>query len=169
MRILVVIILLSQVVFVFSQVPLEELRTCQQNVLDDSDYAEDLLLRIEGLNPKSNLEKGYWGLIESMMAEHTYNPMKKLSYFNNGKSKLEGAIEADSKSVELRYLRLGMQVNIPSFLGYKDNIEEDKIWILNHLNDQKNQIGTLYLKIIEFLLQSDICTQSEKETLEKLI
>jgi hypothetical protein len=34
-------------------------------------------------------------------------------------------------NAELRFLRLGIQNNAPSFLGYNDSIEPDKIFLIN--------------------------------------
>ncbi len=151
-----------------AQVPIEELRDCQEKVKDDSDYAENLLKRLKEVQTPTTLQEGYHGLVEAMMAEHAFNPMKKLSYFNNGKDRLENAIKKKNGSVELRYLRLGIQLNVPSILGYSDSIEKDKAYILSNLSAQKQDLGSLYPKIIDFMIDSDLCSESEIETLRKL-
>lgn len=153
---------------VFSQVPLEELRDCQEKVKDDEDYAENLIKRLKAIQNLSTLQEGYLGLVEAMMAEHAFNPMKKLSYFNNGKDRLESAIKKKNGSVELRYLRLGIQLNVPSILGYSDSIDKDKGYILNNISAQKQDLGTLHPKIIDFMIDSGLCSDSEIKALKKL-
>lgn len=153
---------------VFSQAPLEELRECQEKVKNDSDYAENLLKRLKELQKPTTLQEGYHGLVEAMMAEHVFNPMKKLSYFNNGKDRLENAIKKKNGSVELRYLRLGIQLNVPSLLGYSDSIENDKDYILTNISAQKDDLGMLYSKIINFMIDSGRCSESEVKALKKL-
>lgn len=70
------------------------------------------------------------------MANHVFNPVTKLRYFNNGKSILENAIAKAPANTELRYLRLTIQLNAPSFLGYNKMIEADKMFL------QKNVTAT---------------------------
>jgi len=47
---------------------------------------------------------------------------------------LEATIAAHPDEVELRYIRLCIQYYIPSILGYKGNIEDDKVFIVEHLH-----------------------------------
>lgn len=50
---------------------------------------------------------------------------KKLNLFKEGSKKLESAISKDINNTEYRFLRLMIQENAPSILGYKNNIKED--------------------------------------------
>src|SRR5688500_15858229 len=78
---------------------------------------------------------GYRGMAEMVMAKHSYNPLAKLTCFKNGKVLLEKAIKLDNQNTELRFLRLSIQTNAPSFLGYNENTEEDKEMILKYFSD----------------------------------
>jgi hypothetical protein len=73
----------------------------------------------------SPLTKAYKGLSETMMAQYAFMPTSKLRYFNNGKYKIESAIKAEPSNPELRYIRLMVQLNAPSLLGYNDKISDD--------------------------------------------
>lgn len=68
------------------------------------------------------------------LANHTYWPLQKLNYFNEGKEKLEAAIKRDPYNVEIRFIRYSIQKNAPSFLGYYSKIESDKKYILSNLH-----------------------------------
>ncbi|MFD1770028.1 hypothetical protein [Sphingobacterium suaedae] len=81
----------------------------------------------------SPVERGYEAAYHMFMAKHISNPFKKMSYFKSGKQMLEKEIAANPSNVELRYIRLCIQYYIPSYLGYKDNIEEDKDFLVNNL------------------------------------
>lgn len=63
---------------------------------------------------------------------------------------LEKAIQFDQKNIELRFLRYTFQTNVPSFLNYNDNKENDRVFLLqslNRLNDLKlKNIISNYLK-----------------------
>lgn len=91
---------------------------------------------------KNSVEKGYEAAFHMFMAKHTGNPIKKMSYFNGGKKMLEKQIKIDPNNVELRFIRLCIQYYIPTYLGYRDNIEQDKDFLVSNLyklNDEKTK------------------------------
>jgi hypothetical protein len=98
------------------------------------------------------------------MANHVFNPFSKLSYFNKGKNMMEKAIAAASKNVELRFLRFAAQTKIPSFLGYKEDIKNDKKFLLNSLAS----VDDIELEklIVTFLKESDYVTEKEKNNIK---
>jgi hypothetical protein len=101
----------------------------------------ELIELLEPYNDKSNaLYLGYRASATMLMAKHLINPFSKLSYFKKGKLMLEKAIEFDRKNVELRFLRYTIQTNVPSFLNYSGDKENDRMFLLQslqRLNDQK--------------------------------
>ncbi|WP_435137059.1 hypothetical protein [Formosa sp. A9] len=66
-------------------------------------------------------------------AEFTSWPLKKISYFKEGKNMLEDFILKHPKHLEARYVRVLTQHSIPKFLGYSSNIDEDLQFINTHL------------------------------------
>lgn len=153
----------------YSQVTLSELRTSLEKVKDNEDYAFDIYGRLESRGNHTTIFSGYYGIIEATLAEHSFNPIKKLSYFNNGKDRLEKAIANDNLNVELRYLRLIIQLNVPDLLGYSDDIEIDKNHIILNIENQKESLGQSFSSIIEFLLNLDSCTESQKKKLNVML
>lgn len=153
----------------YSQVTLSELRTSLEKVKNDEDYAFNLYERLESRSDYTNVINGYYGIIEATLAEHSYNPLKKLSYFNGGKDRLEKAIANDNLNVELRYLRLIIQLNVPSLLGYSDKIEIDKNQIILNIENQKESLGQSFGHIIEFLLELEISSESQKKKLKLML
>lgn len=95
------------------------------------------------------LAQGYKGIAYLMMARQAWNPVSKWSYFNKGKHTLEKAIKADPNNTELRYLRFSVQTNLPSFLRYSGNIEEDEQFIRTHL--QQLQDDDLKMRVQAYL------------------
>jgi hypothetical protein len=54
---------------------------------------------------------------------------------DKGKKRINEAVMTDPDNVEIRLVRLSVQIKSPSFLGYKSNIDEDKKFIrANHKN-----------------------------------
>ena len=73
--------------------------------------------------------KAYVISLEMKQAEYKLSPFLKLSIFKNGKKELEELILMYPENVDLRYIRLVIQENVPSILNYKANIIEDKIFL----------------------------------------
>lgn len=103
----------------------------------------DCLKLIEILTPyneKNNpLFFGYKGGATIIMAKYVSNPFSKISNFRKGRNMLEKAIAMDRTNSELIFLRFAIQTNIPSFLGYSNDIQEDKKHLQNslpHLQDK---------------------------------
>ncbi len=113
------------------------------------------------LDIDKNTLAGYSGMSWMIKANHAFNPYNKLSYFFKGKDLLNGAIEADPKNVELRFLRYCVQTNAPGFLAYSGNISSDKNVIITGYS----AITDIDLKkrIKEYMLNSKDCTATEKK------
>ncbi|MBC7695670.1 MAG: hypothetical protein H7141_09520 [Burkholderiales bacterium] len=108
-----------------------EIRSLFYRATKSPTSADSLQLLLFKTSTKNPLIIGYQGMSQMMLCLHTYNPYTKLSYFHKGKTLLENAINNDPKNIELRFLRLTVQLNTPSVLMYKTNIEEDKRTIFN--------------------------------------
>lgn len=101
-----------------------------------------------------------------MYAKYLLNPLDKLSSFSKGKSLLEKCVHKEPKSLEIRFLRLAMQSKSPSFLGYSDEIEKDKVFIVKHFKSVDDEELKSLMKA--FLVKADILSASEKKTIENL-
>lgn len=123
---------------------IEDVRALFYKAESSQKVCVELIELLEPYNDKNNaLFLGYRGSANMMMAKHLINPFSKLSYFKKGKLMLEKAIQFDQKNVELRFLRYTIQTNVPSFLNYSDNKENDRVFLLqslNRMNDQKLKI-----------------------------
>ena len=82
------------------------------------------ILEIPASGPSEQTIKAYQAVSKTMMAEFVTSPFSKLGYFKKGKNQLESII-ASNKSFETIYLRLLIQLNVPSILGYYSQIESD--------------------------------------------
>ncbi len=80
------------------------------------------------------------------MAKHVGNPMSKYSYFNKGKKHLENAIKKDPDNVEMRFMRYISQDKTPSILGYKEQMEADKKFVLKELKNIKDEDLQSFIK-----------------------
>jgi len=83
--------------------------------------------------------KGYCGAGKILMARYYFNPYTKYSSFKKGVGLLEEAIQADPTNAELRFLRLSIQNNAPSFLGYHKQAKQDKLFLYDNITALKDE------------------------------
>ncbi|WP_316788607.1 hypothetical protein [Pedobacter frigoris] len=121
-----------------------------------------LVKLVEPVNTKSSpLLVCYKGVSEMMGAKYTVNPVSKLRRFKKGRSFIEHAVKREPENLEIRFLRFSIQTNLPTFLGYKDQIKEDKIILLNNLRGIRDK--ELKTNIVTYLSSSKYCTEEEKK------
>lgn len=107
---------------------------------------------------------GYFGAVKMLMAKYALMPTQKFAYFNEGKVKLEQAIAVEPENLELRYLRHAIQRNTPSFLGYNQNLNEDKYLLLSSVNACTDT--DLKVRIKTYLIVNANLTERERLMLQ---
>ena len=116
-------------------------------------------------SPQDATTRAYKGLFESMLAEYAFLPTTKWKWFSKGTSNIDEAVASSSDNAEIRYIRLLVSLNVPSFLGYGQNIEED-------LRTFEKEIGGIDKKwshkFIASLLESKYIEEGEKQKLKEL-
>lgn len=80
----------------------------------------------------------YKGANEMIQAKYTFNPVNKLDQFNKGKDLIRKAFSRDTLNLEMRFIRFSIQSNLPSFLGFRDNLEQDKRYLLDNTKTSKD-------------------------------
>lgn len=111
---------------------------------------EKMIFELEKTKNNSATYLAYLGGAQTVWANHVVNPISKLNTFNKGKKNIESAIAKEPENVELRFIRLSIQKNAPSFLGYKSNVKEDTE-LIKKKYQQVN--STILKKNIEALLK----------------
>lgn len=132
---------------------LTDLRANMRAVFEDKAVLERLQVRVASADATSDpLLSGYKGILLMAEGKHRSNPFSRFGPFNEGKALLDGAIVAAPTSVELRFLRLSVQTNVPGILRYSANKAEDRAFIEAHLYEVKNV--QLRDRIIDFIARA---------------
>jgi hypothetical protein len=154
----------------FSQMQdINTIRKVYHQAAVDAKVCNDFYKSLKNADHSNPLTLGYKGMAEFLKCYHSYNPYLKLKYFYDGKETLERAIQNGPDIPELRYLRFTIQSNAPSFLGYNENIEEDKKIVLDYIVSQMNGVKPSYVqKMIEVMSKSDNVSSQEKQMIESL-
>ncbi len=94
--------------------------------------------------------QAYLGAYQAIWANHVVNPFQKLKAFKQGRKQIDASIKKHPNLIELRFIRLSIQKHAPSFLGYRNEIEED----IHFLKKNKQLVSSPELKAyIEELLR----------------
>lgn len=111
---------------------------------------------------------GYKAMSELMMCHHVSGPFNKLGYFNRGKKMLEQAIGKDRNNAELRFMRFCIQDNVPAILNYRDELDEDKAFLISYLEKSGVQDRALWEQIRAYLADHKLSSSKEKQTIKNL-
>jgi len=140
---------------------LTEARTCLPKAFENEEECIGLCAKLSKVKNPEPILKGYVGASNIARARHA--PLfDKRSYLKIGTQILEEAIKEKPNNTELLFLRLTIQINLPSFLGYNDNIDSDKKFVLaNYLSAPP----LLRARISKFIKDSDYFTPAEKASI----
>lgn len=130
-------IMLAVVMFSFSvtahTMDLEYLRKNYSKAVSDKELCQSLIVQLSK-KTESEVHFAYLGALHTIWANHVFSPLSKLNSFLQGKTEIELAVKKDPNNVEIRFIRLSVQKNCPSFLGYNSNIASDKKYLKDHLS-----------------------------------
>lgn len=138
--------------------------------IDSKDTANTFHDKMEGYDGENPLKLGYKGASKAFMARYNWSPFKKMHYLEEGMNLVNGAIEKVPNDIELRFIRLSITYYLPGFLGYGSHIKEDKKAIMTRLKSEKKfpKPDKVQKVIIEFMLDSDLCSKQEKKRLKEM-
>ena len=125
---------------------LDEVRTNYNKLAADKALCKKMILALEETKDNSATHLAYLGGLQTIWANHTLNPLSKLSTFKKGKKNIEAAIKKEPNNAESRFIRLSVQKNAPKFLGYQSNIKEDVEFIKNNRSQIKSNILNQYIE-----------------------
>jgi len=125
--------------------------------------AADLQSYLHSQYPKTAYLLAYEGALNMVQAKHLFLPTSKYTCFKKGKLQLESQIQANPSNIEFRYLRLIIQSNVPSFLNYSSNQNEDKNFLVQQY--QTIQDNDLKQKIKLFLLKNSRLNEAQLKIL----
>ena len=105
----------------------------------------------------------YRAVSEAMLARVLWNPIAKINQVVKYQRQMEKAVAADPDDIEIRFLRLAIEYNLPSFLGMSEHVQEDVDVILINLSSTASlELDPSYGRyIFYFLEQTDLCSSDQ--------
>ena len=123
------------------------------DAIKDQTKASLLRQKIERLNSNSSLLQVYQGATYAIMAKDKWNPFSAIRLLKKSNLTMNQAVKASPSDLEIRFIRFAVQKNIPSFLGYSDNMTEDKSYILKNIDRFNSSVLSRAIKdyILSFM------------------
>ena len=126
---------------------------------------------LTSLNSNDPLIWAYVGTLEGLKAKHSWNPYSKLKHVNRADKQITKAVTAAPDDLEIRFMRFSFQFYTPSFLGFSDDLAEDRKAIVRLFELRKfgRSDQDLVRSIAKFMLETKLCTPTEEQVLKKFI
>lgn len=120
--------------------------------------------------PTDAVLKAYYGASTAAAPACLGSPAKKISYFRKGKGLIAEAVKLQPENFEIRFLRFATQSKTPSFLGYHQNIDEDKLFLLANLEKGRTTVANsrIFAKMTDFLATSERLSLKEQGLVRQL-
>lgn len=115
------------------QANINEIRSAYLKCVEDEDATDLLIKSLESKKDINSLETAYLGALWGLKAKHAWSPSNKIKHLKVSKSYLNKAVQLNSSSIEIRYLRYSVEKNIPDIVGMKENLQMDRAFIINGL------------------------------------
>lgn len=140
MKFFCLLLLLQANITVAQRLDMSKIRSLYRSaplVKNDAGQLNQLMLQID-TDAALPVLVCYKGANEMIQAKYAINPIVKFGKFNKGKELLIKAIKRDTLNLEMRFIRYSIQNNLPAFLGYHDDLGNDKQFLLTYTKDNKD-------------------------------
>ncbi len=160
-------IYISFLSFFFTSPSISEIRELYKEAPNSKKITLQLVKELEAIKRTDKaVLVAYKAASLTLLAKASKGAKSKKIYFKEGVELLEFIISKNPKNIELRFIRLTIQEKSPKFLKYKEHINEDKLFIYNHLKSVKDSNLQAYIK--GYVLQSKLFSIEEKNVISEL-
>ncbi len=154
------------------EVDMDEIRLAFYEATLDSKKSIPLIDRINEIENPSAVLIAYKAATEAVMIKTKWSPFAKFSLLKRSRSTFNKAVDKNDKDLEIRFLRFSVQHHIPEFLGYSKNLDEDKSFIVEQIQNYKRESvvnDDMVNYIIDFLIASNRCSDQEIEKVKSVM
>lgn len=139
-----------------------EIRKLYSLANDTESNAREFAAKLAGVDKedKNKVLIAYKGASIIILSKLEKKVADKSKKFKEGAVLIEHAVTNDPDAIEIRMIRLSIQENVPKVVKYRENIKEDKKFLLDHYKEQNE---TLKGYIGDFITQSKSFTAAEKQ------
>ena len=103
-------------------VPVSTLRKIFHEAVMDPTLISPFVAEMDKIIDPTPIELAYKAAAEALKAQEEWNPVEKLLYLKKFRKMITRAIELDVNEIEIRFLRFGIEYNIPGIFGFSNDI-----------------------------------------------
>lgn len=152
---------LTILVLSIQTVNLVDVRASYKLAAQDKMQIDSFSDMMQGITKKDNVALvAYKGASLALQAKYAKTIKEKKEGFLNGVNYIEFSIAKKPNAIEPRFVRLSIQENAPKILKYRENIDEDKAFIIKQYRHISSK--NLQLHIKDYILQSNLFSEEEK-------
>ncbi|MTI38546.1 hypothetical protein [Fulvivirga lutimaris] len=124
--------------------------------------------KVEAFKQSTPVITAYEAAAKALIAKHSWNPISKISNLKEAMALLTKAVDLDKMNLEIRFLRLYIENSLPSYIGMKDNIVEDKKLIIENIQllDSSDLNADIIQYILKYMSTEVACTSDEMQVIK---
>lgn len=124
--------------------------------------------KVEAYKQITPVITAYEAAAKALIAKHSWNPVTKVSSLKEAMVLLNKAVDLDKMNLEIRFLRLYIENSLPSYIGMKDNIAEDKKLIVENIQllDSSDLNADIIQYILKYMSTEVACTSDEMQVIK---
>lgn len=144
-------------------VPISTLRKIFHNAVMDASFITPFVTEMDKIKDPTPIELAYKAAAEALKAQEEWNPVEKLLYLRKFRKMITKAVELDVNEIEIRFLRFGIEYNIPGIFGFSKDMYDDKVLIIDSVSRiEKFEIDKYFAAyILNLLSDSGLCSSDE--------
>ncbi len=144
-------------------VPVSTLRKIFHSAVMDASLISPFIVEMDKIKDPTPIELAYKAAAEALKAQEEWNPIEKLLYLKRYRRMITKAVELDIDEIEIRFLRFGIEYNIPSIFGFSKDMYDDKTLIIDNVSRiEKIEIDQYFaVYILTLLSDSGLCSSDE--------
>lgn len=171
MRCITFILLFALTSSIGSAQSLNELRGKYMAALHDYSNAPEVYKTFSEIKDPSAKILAYRGALEAIMTKTTWNLFKKMSYLRQSEKSFQTAIAKSPQDIEIRFMRMAVQYEIPEYLGFSNDMETDRAFIVKHIENfnPTNFPHETLVEIFGFMNRCNKFTQAQIEKFKGIL
>lgn len=154
-----------------AQLSLPQLRELYLAAVESKEQSDKFMQYMNSAKHDDALLHAYYASAQALVSKHLSGPSEKLKYLRLADKSFEEAIQKNPNDAEVRFLRFSVQLHLPRFLGYSDDMKTDIETMLQYIpRTQSLQDYPEWKKtVIDFMLDSDECSEGQEVKFKTLL
>lgn len=142
---------------------LEEVRIAFHQAVLNPEKSSDFYALMHHVESNESTMLAYQAVSEALLAQEYWSPFKKLTQIRKYNDQIQDVVANDPDNIEIRFLRLAIEYNLPAIIGMSVHMKEDMERIIQNLPAIADMgVDTQFAHfILYFLNETGLCTSHQ--------